>query len=85
MCNPFYYLLVTLEEVIKKSFIVCRISNALDGTQNNLNHCSKELPDMRVAYGVTVDDGGASESGDDCTTHSTICCLVAGFVQLASS
>ena len=53
------------EEVIKKSFLVCGISNALDGTQNNLIRCSKELPDMRVAYGVTVDDGGASESGDD--------------------
>jgi len=25
---------------------------------------SKELPDMRVAYGVTVDDGGASGSDD---------------------
>ena len=41
---------------------MCGISNALDGTQNNLIRCNKELPDKCVAYGVTVDDGGASDS-----------------------
>lgn len=54
----------TKEEVVKKSFLVCGISNALDGTQNNLIRCSKELPDMHIAYGVTIDDDGASESDD---------------------
>ena len=50
---------------VVKSFLVCGISNALDGTQTNLIRCSKELPDMRIAYGVTVDDDdGASESDD---------------------
>jgi len=49
------------EEVVKKSFLVCGISNALDSTQNNLIRCTKELPDMCVAYRVTVDDD-ASES-----------------------
>lgn len=43
---------------------MCGISNALDGTQNNLIRCSKELPDMHIAYGVTIDDDGASESDD---------------------
>ena len=38
------------KEMVKKSFLVCGISNALDGTQNSFIHCAKELPDMQLPY-----------------------------------
>ena len=36
--------------MIKKSFLVCGISNAFDGSQNHIIRCAKELPTMSVAY-----------------------------------
>ena len=44
---------------------MCGISNALDGSQNNMIHCAKELPDMTIAYGLekdaAADDGSESD------------------------
>ena len=37
--------------MIKKSFVVCGISNKLDGTQNTLIRCSKELRNLSLCYG----------------------------------
>ena len=53
-------------EMVAKSFLVCGISNALDGSQNNMIRCAKELPDMMITYGLEKNaaaDGG-SESDD---------------------
>jgi len=47
-----------------KEEVSCGISNALDGSQNSLIYCNKALLDMSIAYGVTVDVDGASESND---------------------
>ena len=58
-------LLDSKREMVAKSFLVCGISNALDGSQNMI-HCAKELPDMMIAYGLEKNaaaDGG-SESDD---------------------
>ena len=58
-------LLNTKKDVIRKSFLVCGIANALDGSQNHFIRCAKELPDMTITYGLsenTTDD--ESESDD---------------------
>ena len=47
---------------MRKSFLVCGIANALDGSQNHLIHCAKELPEMTVAYGL--EETADSESDD---------------------
>ena len=59
-------LLDSKREMVAKSFLVCGISIALDGSQNNMIRCAKELPDMMIAYGLEKNaaaDGG-SESDD---------------------
>ena len=38
--------------LIHKSFKVCGISNSLDGKENTLIHCAKELDQMKIAYGL---------------------------------
>ena len=57
-------LLDAKKEVIQKSFLVCGISNALDGSQNSLIHCAKELPEMAIAYGQQETVDSQSESDD---------------------
>ena len=52
------------KEIIRKSFLVCGISNALDGSQNNLIRCAKELSDMSIAYGDEESAQSESESDD---------------------
>ena len=49
------------EELIQKSFLVCGISNALDGSENNLVHCAKELDQLKVAYGLTEDEDASDD------------------------
>ena len=55
------------KDMIRKSFLVCGISNALDGSENHMIRCAKELPDMTIAYGIEdtedhpVDSGSESE------------------------
>ena len=46
-----------------KAFLVCGITNSLDGTGNGLTQCAKELPTVKLAY--------ANESSDD-----TVCFVV---------
>ena len=41
--------------MVSKSFKVCGISNALDGTENDLIHCAKELPTLDLPYGTEHD------------------------------
>ena len=39
--------------MIKKSFLVCVVSNALDGSQNHIIRCVEELPELSIAYSST--------------------------------
>ena len=52
--------------MVAKSFLVCGVSNVLDGSQNNMICCAKELPDMMIAYGFkkSADADSGSESDD---------------------
>ena len=34
-------------EIVQKSFLVCGITNALDGSQNHFIRCAKELPELQ--------------------------------------
>ena len=45
-------LLKSKGEMFIKSFLVCSVSNALDGSQNSIICCTKELPDMMITYGL---------------------------------
>ena len=38
------------EGMVEKSFKVYGITNALDGSENSLIHCTKELPNLQVPY-----------------------------------
>lgn len=44
------------EQIVKKSFLVCGLSNALDGSENTRIHCAKELPNMQLPYVDKSDD-----------------------------
>ena len=52
------------KEIIRKSFLVCGIFNALDGSQNHFIRCAKELPDVAIAYVLekSADRDSGSES-----------------------
>ena len=41
---------------VMKSFKVCGLSNALDGTENHLIQCAKELPEFSIPYGASTED-----------------------------
>ena len=47
--------------MVKKSFFVCGITNALDGTQNTLIRCTRELPSLQLSY----TDGSEDPFGDE--------------------
>ena len=49
------------KELIQKSFLVCGISNALDGSENNLVHCAKEVDQLKVAYRLTEDEDASDD------------------------
>ena len=59
-------LLDSKKEIVWKSFLVCGISNALDGSKNHFIRCAKELPDMANAYVLekSADRDSGSESDD---------------------
>ena len=44
-------LLDSKRKMVARSFLVCGISNALNGSRNNMIRCAKELPDMMIVYG----------------------------------
>ena len=52
--------------MIKKSFLVCGVSNALDGSQNHIIRCAKELPTLSVTYSSSTEtsDRDPFESSD---------------------
>ena len=53
------------KEIVKKSFLVCGISNSLDGSENQFICCAKELPDMQLPYGDESSDDPFQSSDDD--------------------
>ena len=59
-------LLDSKKEIFRKCFLVCGISNALDGSRNHFIRCAKELSDVAIAYGLekSVDTDSGSESDD---------------------
>ncbi len=58
---------------VKKSFLVCGITNSLNGSENHFIRCAKELPTMQLPYvDESADDlfksdcdSDGCESGDD--------------------
>ncbi len=38
------------QAMVKKSFLVCGISNAIDGSENQFIHCAKELPNLQLPF-----------------------------------
>ena len=54
------------EKIVKKSFLVCGLSNALDGSENKLIRCAKELLTMQLPYvDESDDDPFRDEESDD--------------------
>ena len=66
------------KELVQKSFLVCGISNAMDGSENHFVRCAKELDQLKVAYGLEEDatdgsqDDDPFESGSDSDIDSDI-------------
>ena len=64
-------LLDSQPQCVAKSFKVCGISNKLDGSENALIHCAKELPAFTIPYGSDDSDedifnsDSDSDSGDE--------------------
>ena len=61
---------------IRKSFRVCGISNNMDGSENHLIRCAKELPVFQIPYGSHTDsdteDIFNSSSSDSVDTDSEL-------------
>uniref|UniRef100_A0A1X7UBM7 DDE-1 domain-containing protein n=1 Tax=Amphimedon queenslandica TaxID=400682 RepID=A0A1X7UBM7_AMPQE len=56
-------------EMVKKSFLVSGISNALDGTQNSFIHCAKKLNDMQLSYlNESTDDPSQTSDAESSDT-----------------
>ena len=45
------------KSTVKKAFLVCGMTNSLDGSENGLIRCAKELPTLQLPY--------VNESSDD--------------------
>ena len=60
------------EVMVKKSFLVCGLTNALDGSENQFIHCAKELPDMQLPYVDESRDDLFQSSDDDASDDSEI-------------
>ena len=52
-------------QCVAKSFKVCGISNNLDGSENALIHCAKELPAFTIPYGNAESDEDIFNSDSD--------------------
>ena len=63
-------LLYSQPECVAKSFKVCGISNNLDGSENTLVHCAKELPAFTIPYGNDDSDEDIFNSDSDSTSDS---------------
>ena len=61
--------------MVKKAFLVCGISNNLDGSENHLVRVSEELPTFQVPYGIHDDESdpfqsSESDGASDCDTET---------------
>ena len=63
-------LLESQPQCVTKSFKVCGISNSLDGFENALVHCAKELPAFTIPYGNDDSDEVIFNSDSDSTSDS---------------
>ena len=59
------YYLQSKQCMMKKSFLVCGITNALDGSENQLIRCSKELPDLQLPYNDAESDDDPFQDCND--------------------
>ena len=64
-------LLDSQPQCVTKSFKVCGISNNLDGSENALVHCAKELPAFTIPYGNDDSDEDIFNSDSDSISDST--------------
>ena len=55
-------MLNTRADCVRQSFKVCGISNLLDGSENGIIHCVKELPNFDIPYGSAAHS--SEEEGD---------------------
>ncbi len=53
------------EAMVKKSFLICGITNDLDGSENSFINCAKELPTLQVPYIDESNDDPFQESDSD--------------------
>ena len=51
-------------EMIRKSFLVCGISNSLDGSENHLIRMPEQLPRFVIPYGEVDEDTDPFQSSD---------------------
>ena len=63
-------LLDSKRNIICRTFLVCGISNALNGSQNHFIRCAKELPEMSVTYRLEANSESDSDSDDPFTSGS---------------
>ena len=56
-----------MPEMVKKSFIICGITSTLDGSQNTLIKCARELPSLKLPYTEGSEDlfGDEQDEEDD--------------------
>ena len=52
-------------EMVKKSFLVCGITNAIDGLENRFIQCARELPDIQLPSCDKDDDPFLEERTED--------------------
>lgn len=60
------------EGMVKRAFLVCGLTNKLDGSENSLIRCAKELPKLQLPYVDEAnddlfhsDDDSDSDDGTD--------------------
>ena len=60
-------------DMIKKSFLVCGISNKLDGSENHMIRMQEELPLLKIPYGQSEEDDDPFLSSDGATEDDLEC------------
>ena len=61
--------------MVKKSFLVCGITNDLEGSENHLIRCSRELAEIQLPYIQEDDDDpfqDCDEPEEDDDEHITV-------------
>ncbi len=59
------------EAMVKKSFLVCGITNDLDGSENSFINCAKELPTLQVdeSNDDPFQESDSDESKTECSSN----------------